>query len=82
MSAVGPQLFKPFTKTKVVLSIEGTPAPMPIDVKNDLTAIPLTAFRDAAGQGPAAELHGPGVDDVAAVTGPEMFAKKGTKPTK
>ena len=80
MSSIGPPKFKPFTKTKVVLSLE--PTPKPIDEKTDLTATAATPFRDAVGQGPKAEIQGPAADEVVAVTEPSMFGKKGKKAKK
>ena len=80
MSSIGPPKFKPFTKTKVVLSLE--PTPKAIDVKTDLTVISATPFRDAIGQGPDSEIQGPAADEVVAVTEPSMFGKKGKKAKK
>ena len=73
MSAIGPPKFKPFTRTKVTLSLE------PINKSADITTIGQTAFRDAVGQGPEADIQGPAADEVTALAAPEMFARKGDK---
>lgn len=74
MQAYAPPKFKPFTKTKVVLSIE----PTPLEQKMDITATVQTKYRDPAGQGPDSDIKGYGAE-VALSEGPQMFAKKGAK---
>ena len=74
MATYAPPKFKPFTKTKVVLSLEQTP--MLADQQTDITAIVKTGFRDATGQGPDSDVKGPEADIVEA---PKMFAKKRDK---
>jgi ribA/ribD-fused uncharacterized protein len=69
--STGVPSFKPFTKMKVVLSLES--APLPIDQKTDITAIVPTAFRASGTLQPGAALP-PGATDVD--TGPQMFGKK------
>ena len=65
-----PPVFKPFTRMKVALALEVEP--LPIDQKTDLTAIKPTAFRDANGQGPSAEVTGAAAESAV----PQMFAKR------
>jgi hypothetical protein len=76
MDALGPPKLKAFTRTKVVLAIEATPTP---EKGTDLTAIPGSAFVDATDQGPAAELKGPGADEVVALAEPGMFKGKAAR---
>ena len=71
MATYAPPKFKPFTKTKVVLSLEQTP--MLADQRSDITAIVKTGFRDATGQGPDSDVKGPEADILEA---PKMFVKK------
>jgi ribA/ribD-fused uncharacterized protein len=65
--ASGPPKFKPFTKTKVILSLE--PTPTPAQLATDLLAVAPAKFpraENAAGEG--------GAEEAPAV--PQMFAKK------
>jgi ribA/ribD-fused uncharacterized protein len=74
MASVAPPKFKAFTKVKVVLALE--PTPPGLGISTGITSLAETPFRDPAGQGPASLLKGPGADEVEALAGPEMFAKK------
>ena len=80
MESVGPPKFKAFQKTRVTLALETTPTQT--EQTTDITANPMTAFRDATGQGPDTEIQGPAADEVTAVSEPGMFKKKAPKQSK
>jgi hypothetical protein len=75
MATYAPPKFKPFTKTKVVLSLE--PTPMLADQQSDITAVVKTDFRGPTGQGPTSDIKGPEAE----VEGPKMFKKRDKKAT-
>ena len=73
MASYVPPKFKPFTKTKVILSLE----PTPYEQSTDITALVKTGFRDAMNQGPDSEIKGPDAEQ--ALSEPVMFQKKGDR---
>ena len=62
--------FKPFTKTKVALSLEATP--LPLELKTDIATFHPRGFRNSEGAS-AAEAAGEGI---AVDSEPEMFKKR------
>jgi ribA/ribD-fused uncharacterized protein len=81
MASHGLPKFKAFTRTKVVLALEKTP--LPVEQKNDLTALVKTEFRDGRGlsaaSGAATSAAGSSGEEEGEPAGPEMFKKKGKK---